>query len=325
MQTPRRKFLALCMGLVLAWATVEGVVAAGDRDVSAVQNALYYQGVRLELHEADPNPRVRYGLRPNSQSNGASIGPSGLRNPTPADNAPGPHILFGGGSTVYGSQVADTETIPARLSHHLGGAAVWNLGVSAYVEAQILERCRTWLERLETVDLILVMNTNPGRRPFLSSARPDRATLRQQLWSDPGFVDENLPPPWGSAARGLHEWLVRLSPMWRYLSAVQAARLPHAHALRTVDRARADAAESLRIAAAARGVPVVYVHYPGHRLPCDGCWRGDLELSLERAEQPAQARDLHPPPAILNDHSAALAALLVEHNLVPEPSGHTPR
>lgn len=316
----RNRLLALCLGLLLAWLIVEGVIVTQNRDVAAIQQALYYQSVQLQIHQPDPMLRLRYGLRPNSKMGESTIGETGLRNPTPPDDAEGPRILFGGGSTVFGSRIHDDETLPARLGHHLGGAAVWNLGVSAYVEAQVLDRCRQWLERLDDVDLIIVMITNPGRRPFLLDNPPDRRTLREALWHDPGFIEENLPPPWGESSRDLHSTLTRISPAWRYITAVRASQLPAASPLRLSHTARQLAAEQLRVAAAAADVPVVYVHYPRHNLLCEGCWRGDLELNLERPGLTPQDGDLHPPAHVLDAHAQVLAQQLKDSGILPSLS-----
>lgn len=304
------------IGLAVAWMSVEAVVVATRLDVTAMQRTLYYQGVLLSLHQPDPDLRLRYRLRPSQSLGKVTIGTSGLRNPTPPDDAPGPRILFGGGSTIFGENVHDEETLPARLSHHLGGAAVWNLGVSAYVESQVLDLTRIWMNQLGSVDLAVVVITNPGRRPFLQGEPMDRATMLQHLSDDPGFSDENLPPPWGDTARGLHQGLLRLSPSWRYVTATRSGNLQRNHPMRDPSIARNLAAQALQDAAQAAGVPIVFVHYPGHRLPCDRCWRGDLELDLTRPGLSSQARDLHPPAAELDAHAAHLAAMLQESGLL---------
>ena len=300
---------SILLGLAAAWLLAEAAVRVRDLDLHAVQKVLYYQTVDLALHEAVSSPLLHYALRPSSQLGAASVGATGLRNPTPPDDATGLRVLFGGGSTVYGTDVADHETLPARLSVHLGGAPVWNLGVSAYTEAQVLERARLWLDHLGNADLVLLMITNPGRRPVLGGAPYSREALETALFWDPGFIDENLPSPWPLPG-GVHTLLAQRSPVWRYISASRAAQLPPNAPQWNPQRARALAQEGLRDAAVAAEATVIYVHYPRHKLPCEGCWRGDAEINLARHQTPRSHRDLHPPVPALDAHAQAIAEAL---------------
>lgn len=311
------RLAAVCLGLAAAWLACEGLVLSQGRDLAAIRRVLYYQTTELALFTPTDAPLLHYTPRPGGALNQTTIGPTGLRNPTPPDDASGLRILFGGGSTVFGVQIRDAETLPARLAHHLGGgAAVWNLGASAYVEAQVLERSRQWLEQLGDIDLILVMITNPGRRPVLGGAPMDRPTLRRHLWHDPGFTEENLPPPWGLRPGGLHRMLLRRSPTWRYVTAVQAGQLSPDAPQWDPSVARDLAAARLREAAQAHGATVVYVEYPRNALPCPGCWRGDATVSLTRPGLRSADTDLHPPAAVLDAHAAALAEKLRAAGLI---------
>lgn len=309
------RLAAAGLGLVAAWLAAEALIVAQDRDLIAVRRLLYYQATEVQLYQPTDSGLLHYTPLPDSQLAPTTIGPTGLRNPTPPDDAEGPRILFGGGSTIFGVRVNDAETLPARLGHHLG-ASVWNLGASAYVEAQVLDRARIWLERLRDVDLVLVMITNPGRRPFLSGDMTERRALRARLWRDPGFADENLPPPWGPERRALQHRLLLVSPAWRYFSAVRAGQLSEDDPLWDPTAARTLAAEGLRRAAAERGVKVVFVDYPRNVLPCEGCWRGDAVVDLLRPGLTMADTDLHPPAAVLDAHAATLASKLRAAGLI---------
>jgi hypothetical protein len=310
---PRRLAFAatsLLLGLLMAAALVDLLVYSQDLDLAAIRRVLYYQSVELPLHKPEPRSTLHYRLQPDQHFGLATISSSGLRNPVPSPTADGPRILFAGGSTIFGVRVRDEETLPARLQHHLGdNAAVWNLGVSAYVEAQVLEISRQWLDRIEGIDLILIMITNPGRRPFLGGEPLSRSELRWQLQNDPGFADENLPSTW-DWSEPMHATLLSTSAVWRYITAVRASQLQQNDLRWDPTQARERAQEALREAAASAGARVIYVAYPRHGFPCPGCWRGDGTVSLERPGLTAAEHDLHPAAAVLDAHAAVLAERL---------------
>ncbi|MCB9778697.1 MAG: SGNH/GDSL hydrolase family protein [Alphaproteobacteria bacterium] len=312
--------LGLLLGLLVAAGAGEAWVRGKQWDEQMVANALYYQSVLVGLHRVEDDAVLHYSLKPDQDQEFGGVrvrtGPRGLRAPEHALQPPADtlRVLLAGASTVFGTGVGDEQTLPARLQAHLGpGAEVWNLGVSGYVELQMLRLARRHLAELPDVDLVVIVLTNRGRRPVLQSEPVVRESIDRYLALDPGYVPENLPAfIGGDPAPGWHRALLRGSAGWRYWTAWQATR----HDAEPEKRQALDAllAEQalLRDEAAAAGVPVVYLTWPGHGQPCAGCWRGDVHLDWSTRPLPAGWTDLHPPAEILDGHAANLAAELAE-------------
>lgn len=127
----RRRLVRVSLALLstaLSLLLVEVAVRALRIDDATLGRALYYQGADLSAHVATRD-FLHYRLRPNSafvhDDPGARyavhIGAHGARLPDHAElKAPGAlRVLCVGGSTTYGANVDDAQTMPARLESEL--------------------------------------------------------------------------------------------------------------------------------------------------------------------------------------------------------------
>jgi hypothetical protein len=83
-------------------------------------------------------------------------------------------IVIVGGSNVYGAELNDADTWPARLEAQLnesygGGFEVWNFGVSAYVGVQMARKAEIAVRELDP-DLVIMALSNGGVRAFLDQS-----------------------------------------------------------------------------------------------------------------------------------------------------------
>ncbi|RME23576.1 MAG: hypothetical protein D6798_13260 [Deltaproteobacteria bacterium] len=307
---------------VVALGGVEAALRLSGADRRAVNRALYYLTVDEDVHEPDPG-FLQYRLKPGAEGHyqgrwgpyDVHIGPLGDRGgQLPVDPVPG-HVRIGvlGGSTVYGAEVSDEQALPAALQRGLRArgvmADVGNFGTSAWVTAQMAFRGREILAH--QLDLLILIHTNEGPRPFLMP--PDLAAADFSPWfrSDPRRWLEHLPPRLPISA-DLQVRLLQASATWRYLHAALRgdgdAALPYAAA-----RGR-EQVRLLQQTADILGVPVLYLLWPEG---WDG-WPDDLPVSVRDAtidldalvEDPALKVE-HPPPEGLAWYGELLADLLV--------------
>ncbi|NOY25604.1 MAG: hypothetical protein GXP62_06995 [Oligoflexia bacterium] len=311
------------MGLVAAELTVRGTHA----DQAAVNRALAYSMADVAVREPDPG-FLQYRSRPGAHGvfDGrygpytVTIGPDGDRGgQLPITRRPGSlRIAVIGASTVFGADVSDEQTLPARLQDALRArgvdADVGNFGVSAWVTSQIAHQGRMLLDR--DLDLLIFIHTNQGPRPFLWPGDLDTADFSAWFDADPQRWLENIPG--AGLPDPLHVFLLQHSAAWRLVTArlrgeANAARR-HAYALgrQEVLALQSDAAQA--------GVPVVTLLWPEG---WDG-WPQDLPpLSADRAvdldslvEDPALKVE-HPPPEGLAWYGKLLADLVLDRGWLP--------
>jgi hypothetical protein len=340
-----RRFLARLLlalaALLLVLLLVEIGVRATRADGRTMVRWLYYQGVRLSLHERVDDPDLLYRLRPGAEDGASSrdgqpctlqINSAGARGPEPAEpKAPGStRVLFFGASTVFGVGVCDEDTMPAALGRALdslrpGPHEVYNFGTSAYTGSQVVHRARLELARVPEPDLLVLMPTNVGRRPFLEGGDEEKLDDYAMFRADPSLWLENfyLEQPWPGLdlhwTNRLHWGWLRSSALYRWVMTrgVPPERGNMGWNPYVATRA-AQEADLLEAEAEAAGVPLVYVLYPQSHVRGDPNARQRLYpfgapwISLDRPDLSPEASDLHPSAAHLVDHAAHLAELLVE-------------
>ncbi|MBV9354277.1 MAG: SGNH/GDSL hydrolase family protein [Chloroflexi bacterium] len=114
----------LLIGLGLALAVVEG----GLR-LYAERRAATFVGAAVPTEDTQPDPLLVAWFKPNAQSDGMSHDAYGFRlNGTPRATIPPGQVAMLGGSTAYGWDSHDDETIEADLEQRLGGTTVINAG-----------------------------------------------------------------------------------------------------------------------------------------------------------------------------------------------------
>ena len=314
---------ALLVGLLL----VEVGIRLTRVDGHQMVKQLYYQGGRPDLHEAVDDPDLMFRLIPGAEgmmmtmleeecpisvnSQGARSQEWGLQKTETTTR-----ILFLGASTVYGTGVCDDEALPATLALALDERRpgwthqVWNFGTSAYNRSQVAHRGRLELANIPDVDLLVMLPTNTGRRPFMDGTLHQKLAYYAYFRRDPSLWMENFYPegPWPHLSHErtdqLHWVGLRLSALYRYVT--------FAH----VRRARREAS-LLEQEAASTGVPVVWVLWPQNIDVTDG-WReqiypfGEHWISLHRPGLSEEETDLHPPREVLAVRGAELADALLE-------------
>jgi hypothetical protein len=181
--------IATAAGLLIA----EGVVRLFAFDWRLIRRLLYYQTVDLASHQADPDPLLLYRLRPGRTEYPrytVTINSLGLRGPERSvAKPPGvTRVLCVGASNVYGLELNDDQTWPARLEQRLnrdapGRYEVWNLGVPGYVGVQMAIVGEDAVARYDP-DLVLVGLSNVAARPFLEGAPVEPYFERDpRLWT----------------------------------------------------------------------------------------------------------------------------------------------
>jgi hypothetical protein len=254
-----------------------------------------------------------------------SISEHGTRGPTyPEPKAEEVfRVHFFGASTLYGAGMNNNETMAAYLQGALEELAppgqrieVWNYGTSAYVLTQMALLAQRELEDHDP-DLILVLHTNVGRRPFLQYS--DASFYREQLATIPGLLRENFLP-------GCRDWDWDWTAPMAWSHAYQAVVLSWARDQiascppkseetqflllpQLVERAQAAGVAIQFIAAAGEPAQSQESVYP--TVPDTLFW------SLQLMEREAVFYDLHPSPRILKEHAGRLAEELAKRRLVP--------
>jgi len=307
-----------------------------DLDQQWIANTLYYQESDLAVQQVSTDPFLHYELAPGGSlearsrwggTYSATIGPHGSRGSQHDLQETNDvfRLLFFGASTVYGVEVSDHQTLPARLEHHLQKSLpegsqieVWNFGTPAYVPAQMARLASQKVQAIPAVDLVIMMPTNRGRRAFLGGSDRLERDYRFFFENDPVLWLENFPGP-ALLPTEVHAWCLAhlASYRWAWIS-VSHERLRHAttnettHALSTQEMsAFEEAAESLNIQVFHAGYPPLST-------------QKDLPKQLQELspkEQATALEDRHPSPLILDLHAQSLAADLLRENLVPYTSG----
>ena len=334
------RLLLVLLACLAALLLVELGVRATRLDGSMMIRLLYYQGGRLPLHQVVEDPDLLYTLRPGSLDDmvpyegspcGIHVDDLGARGPARSVAKPAgtTRILFFGASTVFGVGVCDDDTMPAMLGDSLdalrpGSHEVFNFGTSAYTSSQIVHRARLELDHVADPDLLVLLPTNIGRRPFLDGPDEQKLDYYRFFRADPVLWLENFyrEQPWPGLSlqttNRLHWAWLRLSALYRYaaIRSIPSNRTNMGWNPYVADRAASEAS-LLEAEAAALSVPVVYVQYPqtdssrpGFRdrtYPFGTHW-----ISLDRPGLDAQDLDLHPPTDRLAAHAQYLAGQLLE-------------
>jgi hypothetical protein len=310
-----------------------------------MNSALLYQQSNREVHRVADDWFLHFDLRPRARLENVgywgnryhmTIDKFGARAPThPAEKGAGVfRILCFGGSTMYGADVSDEETIPAALERRLnaeesrrGGAAprrfeAWNFGTHAYMLSQAAHRARSELV-VRDPDLILVQLHNVGPRAFFLERAEDQWTTLRRFAMDPHVLPENFPPP-NPVPAVIHASALKYSAAYRllvgYLRRVDRADFPYAEELSRKE------ARALTREAAARDVPVVFFS-----IPSDGSGPVAATVYPELPEEQfinfyedGQEPDyymMHPPARFLDEYAGQLIEILRQRGYLPSSSG----
>ncbi len=309
------------LGLLVATVLADVIVSGFGVDGRLMSHALYYQTVEIEVHQPVDDPQMLYGLRPGSRLGGegpwgireVSVNKWGARAPDyPQERRDGiGRILVFGGSTLYGAGVGNRDTTPAQLERILNKeqrTEVWNFGVCAFNTGQAARLAAIKLAQLKP-DLIILMITNTGRRAFMGGPVYQQADNRHYFSANPFLYLENFPPT--RLAEGTHLSLLEWSALYRSYSAWQ--RVYTDPDTTYADRADRKLVADLEAAAAAEGVPVLYVLSPsrGSEIgPTDLGVPADRWLDLNEPGREADYSQAHPAPAILREYAERIAAFV---------------
>jgi hypothetical protein len=281
--------------LLLPWTLIctEIWVRWLDLDREMVVKTLLFQESDTGVQRVSGDPVLHYVLAPGTQRVGSSpwheqveinINRHGARG-SGRDLEKSPEVtrrlLFFGGSTVFGSGIQDSETLPAQLELALGtGWEVWNYGVPAYVPAQMARLAARKVQEIPGVDGVIFLATNRGRRAFLGGPAAKALDLEPFFAADPDLVAENFPAVDGWPP---HDWLVRHVALYRWAGLwVWRDRLAHVHTNDTTRRIEAREMAALESVLAERNLQIHWAQWPP-----------DL--------------DRHPPPDQLADQARAMA------------------
>ncbi|MBZ0271521.1 SGNH/GDSL hydrolase family protein [bacterium] len=174
-----RRLLAMVFGFALGVVAAEIAVRLFALDIRVAETLMYYQDVDKSVHMADPDPRLFFRLKPGAvyehevPKYRVTVNRHGARGTEyTAVKPPGVfRIAALGGSNVYGAQLDDNETWPARLDQRLnadepGRFEVWNFGISAYNQEQMGVLGREVLDRFEP-DLVIFAPSNANGNAML--------------------------------------------------------------------------------------------------------------------------------------------------------------
>ncbi|MFN8643460.1 MAG: hypothetical protein U0802_18025 [Candidatus Binatia bacterium] len=340
--------MLVVLGTAGALVLAEGGARMLRLDQRLLTHWLFFQGADVEVHRRSADARLRYELAPGTSCECSIGGPTyhvtidehGARHPThPLAKGPGVYrILCVGGSTMYGSAVDDEQTIPAALERHLNADAppgrryeAWNLGTPAYMLRQAAHLAETRLDTLRP-DLVLVQLHNSGRRAYLIPPSYDALDYPwADILADPDLFTEQLAaPPWLRSVSD--HWLLGRSALSRAALFFLPGFGPNQHC-DWCDRRDQEAARSLTQAAAARGIPVVFVAIPANRTTVagdpdpgrvppgpDSVYPGlaaDRFIDLFEPGRERAFYQVHPPPATLDELAALTIAALRTLGVLP--------
>jgi hypothetical protein len=349
-----RTTLLFVTASVLGLMFLEAAARLSRLDHRLAARAMYLLVTDPPVHRISNDPFLHFELAPGARfekqgQHGFAyivhIDAFGAREPShPRIKPPGTfRILCFGGSTMYGYNVNDDQTIAARLEVRLDhrsrpdnrtpvAVEVWNFGTSAYTLGQAAHLAKRKLFELDP-DLIVVQHHNIGRRPFLAeNTRPGDGVSQNAAVSDHpeelenldcGFFEEQFPIPhvlpnaWhcaGVTGSALYRSLIALSAHFF----LESPDHPRCDRCNEISRAEASA---LSREAEARGIPVVYVAIPvdeGRLRPSNifPDLREDRFIDLYRPNEEPAFYDAHPPPAILDEFARVLADELGQRGLL---------
>ena len=308
---------------------------------------LYYGWADGPVHRISSDPFLHYELKPNSHCEGianpwtlkqdnpysVNIDEFGARVPThSARKAPGVIRILGfGGSTLYGANINDRDTLPAALERHLNHDyserlqgfpkfEVWNFGTSAYNLAQAAHLARNKLPALSP-DLIIVQLHNRGARSFFLPQETERVDLfRKFEREDPDLLDEQfLAADW--MPLGVHRFGLRHVAIYRMAMGAWRRFGPREPARDGLELSRREAM-ALAAEASARRVPLVFVAIPAARGVVsrdDAVYPGvpqAMFIDMYRAGRDRLFYDVHPPPQFMDEWAGVLAEQLNERHLL---------
>ena len=327
-QRTARDFSLFLGALAVALLAGELVSRVVGLDRRLTLPCLRFQGADLTVHQISNDPFLHYELKPGSRfdlsSYHVTIDASGARLPThPAVKAPGVfRVLCFGGSTMYGANVGDDQTIAARFEARLNqeagqGAAprfeAWNFGTSAYTMGQVTHLARTKLDTLSP-DLIVIQMHNRAQRAFLL---PEDQNPRSYPWDrfpkDPVVFREyfSVPPELPPAL--VDAGIVHSSLFRALVAATHRFVEPGPAGWAYADEVSSQEAAALSQAAEARGVPVVFVTLPPERdqstQGADKVFPGlakDRYLNVYQQGREPAFFEIHPPAAILDEWAGLL-------------------
>jgi len=337
------RIIAINVGLLLGSAVLsllllEGVIRLARIDTKLMTRALYYQSADLPVHEAIDDPLLHYRLRPDSSMTGnsgdrrytVSVGSLGNRNPGFAERKPRGvfRIVCAGGSTMYGANVDDAQTIPAQLQKILAARGqkveVWNFGVSAYTLAQASVQAGRQAELLQA-DLIIVQLFNRGRRAFLQPEDGKAIDLRMWLAGDSLLLAENFPAElssWAGMSEDTHYKLMQNSAIYRSMAALVRLKGPE-QASMLGDDLSSRMAQQVWQWGQQKGIPVVFVAIPaiGGRLKSTDLFPdlpADFLMDLYQSGREEPFYRVHPPATYLLEYARIMAAELAGRGLLPQ-------
>lgn len=328
----------LLVSTALSLLFLEGAIRLLHIDTALMVKSLYYQSADLPVHESIADPLLHYRLRPDSSMSGSSgdrrysvsIGHWGNRNPGFGERKKRGvmRILCAGGSTMYGANVDDDQTIPAQLQKILATrkqkVEVWNFGTSAYTLAQASVLAGRQAKLLQA-DLVIIHLSSLGRRAFLQPASGESFDLRMWLEKDPLLLSENFPAElssWPGMTEDTHHSLLQLLALYRSVSALMRLRQPQ-QASSFGDELSRQMARQVWQWGQQCGIPVIFVAIPasGGRIRPEDVFPGLPDGYLIDLFQPDREEPFyraHPPAPCLAEYARTIAAELASRGLVAQ-------
>ncbi len=325
-------FTSTCLALMLA----EAFFRCRHLDRRPINQNLGLQVSDLQVYQVSDDPFLLYETRPgasiSSRAYQVSIDAFGARGLAhPERKGPGAtRIFFFGASTVFGAQVNDDETMPAVLERYLNQRApdkrafeVWNFACSGYMLPQLLRRARRQLARFPDVDILLLMNTNSGKRLFLGDDNLELALARDNmplLKADPSLILEYFPPPPG-IPETLYLLGMKHSAIVRTWQGNRLARRqqdmgasPYSMELSVREH------DALLREAEKAGTEVVFAFYPRRGQAAAGYLPFQVPprnaIDLQAHNEDPLFYEIHPPARYLALHATNLARALAERGFV---------
>jgi len=352
-----RKALLVVLVALGTVVMMECSVAVLGLDDRLVARSLYIMASDDAAHRASATEGLLYELRPGAEFTSQAAWPEGdpvredfgpdalepdgsryydieitehgTRGPSyPAEKPDGVfRVHFFGASTLYGAGVHNNETMAWYLEEALRESdpgrdwEVWNYGTSGYVLSQMAILARRELVD-HAPDLIIVLHTNNGRRPFFEGLEDGnrRKDFSPFFEASPELWRENFMPQCEEKPRDLTRFMPHSALVRAGVVALVRDRLwdcpPDGDERRHVETM------ALIADGAARDIGLLWVAAAGEPPNSRDSIHPDLTVelfwSLQLEEQEPVFYDGHPTPRILRQHAYRLAAELRKRGLVPE-------